>query len=98
MAKPQDKLRLDRMDSETRAHVERALETLPEVPSLSVLHALISTAMNTHPKGVDLWNIGKHLQMKHDGIPWKTEFEVAAGLWHLVRSEILAEREAAQGA
>lgn len=93
MAKPQDKLRMERMSDGERAATERALETLPEVPERAVLSALLGTAMNTRsPPGVDLWEVGKSLQAKHDGIPWKTEYEVAAGLWWLVRSEIIAAR------
>jgi hypothetical protein len=47
------------------------------------------------PPGVDLWKMGKRLQHEHDGIPGKTEFEVAAGLWSLVRNEIIAQRASA---
>ena len=72
--------------------MQRDLDALPVVPSRDTLHALSTVAMNTHIKGVDLWNIGKRLQAKHDGIPWKTECEVAAGLWHVVRNEIIASR------
>lgn len=52
--------------------------------------------MNTHIKGVDFWTIGKRLQITHHQIPFKTEYEVAAGLWYVVRKEILAQREAAE--
>lgn len=93
---PQDKLRLDRLDASRRETVEADLKTLPEVPTYATLSALVNVAMNTHIKGVDLWNIGKHLQMKHHQIPFKTEYEVAAGLWHIVRKEILEQREAAE--
>lgn len=60
-----------------------------EIPTIDIQRDLVSTAMNTRLKGVDFWEIGKQLQAQHlDAIPFKTEYEVAAGYWHWLRGEL----------
>lgn len=76
-----------------------ALITLPEVPSVAALRLLQNAAMNWHRSAgrqdVDLMAIARDLQHRlntdeHRAIPYKTEYEVAAGLWSLIREGLLA--------
>lgn len=69
-----------------------ALVGLPAVPSTVVLAFLMPAAMNS--PGMNLWERGKQLQREHTGqIPFKTEYECAAGLWDLIRAGVLQSRE-----
>lgn len=95
----ENKLTLDEIRREARkqwddAHaLGDALVSLPEVPPTNALRALISAAMNT--RGIDLWAIGKQVQRDHDGVPFKTEYECAVGLWTIIRAAILTAKNAA---
>ena len=82
--------------------LDRALIGLPEVPPIEVLRLLVHGAMNTGKKKLprDLWEIGKKIQEKHNSvtgsetpIPFRTEYECAAGLWHLIRAALIDESE-----
>lgn len=68
-----------------------------EVPPSSYQADLVDESMNTHVEGVDFWAIGKHLQWNHpDGnkIPFKAEYEVAAGYWYWIREQLVSEQAA----
>lgn len=60
----------------------KALRDLPEVPPVIVQRLLSSAA-----KWPDDNNIGKRLQREHgsEAIPYKSEYESGAGLWHRIR-------------
>jgi len=73
--------------------LDQALIDLPEVAPIETLPFFMHAAMHQPKEGPDYWNIGKQLQREHDGIPFKTEYEFAAGLWKIIRDGILASRE-----
>ena len=56
-----------------------------DTPVREVLGSLVNVAMNFRDEEIDLWVIGKQLQREYGVIPFKTEYEVAAGLWQYVR-------------
>lgn len=57
------------------------------VDPVPILRFMVNTSMNWHHKDYDAWAIGKQLQMTLRGkIPYKTELEVSAGLWHLINT------------
>ncbi|HKJ73832.1 MAG TPA: hypothetical protein VKA19_06920, partial [Alphaproteobacteria bacterium] len=63
-------------------------------PDVQALRAILSASMNIRTgKSMDLWTRGKALQRKHGGIPHKSEYETAAGLWSVIRGAILALKE-----
>jgi hypothetical protein len=54
---------------------------------VSILWAMVNTAMNWSHKDYDALEIGKKLQMdreKNYNIPFKAELEVSAGVWSLI--------------
>jgi len=76
--------------------LNRALVDLPEIPDVIVLGMLTNAAMNI--RGIDLWGRGKRMQdgQGYNGpIPYKCEYEHAAGLWEIIRDALLAEKAAA---
>ena len=67
----------------------KAVLKADEIPPGRVQRDLVNTAMNTRVEGVDFWIIGKRLQVQNPGvIPFKTEYEVAAGYWYWLRGEL----------
>lgn len=76
------------------------LAELPDVPDYLTLRHL------AHFGGgfPDMWEIGKAEQREHRGkVPYKTEYEIAQGLWSLIRNALRAhaatlaeEKEGAQ--
>lgn len=66
-----------------------------KIPSAEIQYKLVSAAMNTRIEGVSFWEIGKNLQYQNPGlIPFKAEYEVAAGYWHWLRGELgIGERK-----
>ena len=67
----------------------KAVLKADEIPSERVQRDLVNTAMNTRVEGIDFWDIGKRLQRQNSGkIPFKTEYEVAAGYWYWLRGEL----------
>ena len=76
--------------------LDKALLELPVVPSHEVMRMLIHAAMNSPSPLSNYWETGKKLQQEYPGlIPWKTEYECAAGLWAAMRAGILAQRAGA---
>jgi hypothetical protein len=72
------------------AAFERDLNDLPEVPSMETLRLLSCAGMGTH--NPDCYWVGKQIQRFTEAgksIPWKTEYECAAGLWALIRAGII---------
>jgi hypothetical protein len=67
-----------------------ALRDVPDMIPVRGLWFLASTAMNIHKP--DLMQIGKREQRKRglDAVPPKTELEVAAGLWVIIRDGLRA--------
>ena len=50
-----------------------------------ILRSMVMTSMNWHHADYDCWEIGKsHQRTFRDKIPFKTEYEVSAGLWSLI--------------
>ena len=93
-------LSLDQLRQELRRSFDesialnQALLDLPAVPDAPALRAIQHAAMNTRlPKHMDLWQRGKTLQKEHGGIPFKTEYECAAGLWSILRDAVLAAKQ-----
>ncbi len=76
-----------------------ALNTLPEVPPTRVLwflsHAGRNFGLNGSPAAdFDLMAIARELQAKHNtsdhrAVPYKTELELAAGLWSIIRAALI---------
>jgi hypothetical protein len=66
-----------------------AINTMDEVPSREALWFLIDArAPHAFP---DCWSIGKEMQRRIPGsVPWKTELEIAAGIWTCMREGFLA--------
>lgn len=80
-------------EAEMRYEFNRALIDLPQIPNMAVLQFLMHAAMNS--RGMDFWNRGKELQRDNPNtIPWKTEYECAAGMWDCIRSGLLPEGDA----
>ena len=82
---------LERSFDERNA-LNRDLCDLPVVPSIDTLSTLTHAAMNLRA-GIDLQGIGNRLQRENDGIPYKCEYERAAGLWSVIRDGIIAAME-----
>jgi hypothetical protein len=60
------------------------------IPYHLMPEGFMSFVMNNSPEGVDLYEMGKQLQWHSvDGhkIPWKTEYEIAAGYWQWRKQE-----------
>lgn len=84
--------------------VNQALIDLPEIPPVLVLDFLVHAAMNSG-RYVDLWSIGKEMQQMisvkdnfrnpEHGIPYRTEYECAAGMWSIIRNALLEARKKA---
>lgn len=66
--------------------LRRDLMDLPPVPSSRTLALLAAMRMNAD--GHDLYAIGKRLQREHGGVPFKTEYECAAGRWHVMTAPL----------
>ena len=50
-----------------------------------ILRSMVMTSMNFDHSDFDCWKIGKQMQRTHKNkIPFKTEYEVSAGLWFLI--------------
>jgi len=69
---------------------DKDMANLPEVPSIATMRFLI----NSKPGGVSFhlfWERGKMLQAKHayGTILTKTEYEIAAGIWSLMREGLV---------
>jgi len=64
----------------------KALNELPDVPSINVLLLLSKPAMQV--KGMALWEMGKELQLKYglDLIPPNAELETGAGFWEIIKN------------
>jgi hypothetical protein len=73
--------------------LSEALLELPEVPPIEALMALAHAGMNTHDP--DTMAIGKALQRQvgSGAIPYKTEYEAAAGLWSIIRAALVAAKQ-----
>ncbi len=84
-----DELRREvRRGWDEQAELVKALRDLPEVPSYRVL-LMLSRAAKWPEDG----NRGKRMQGSGvKGIPYKTEAEMGAGLWSLIRAGIQAGR------
>ena len=71
-----------------------ALIDLPEVPPVLVLDMLSDAGARGHlcnpPQ--DFRSMGKALQREHglDAIPPRSEYEAGAGVWHHIRSRLIA--------
>ncbi len=67
-----------------------ALSELPDVPSHEALRALVDYR-GGFP---DMWGIGKREQRQHPWgtVPAKTEYEIAQGLWSIIRDALRAHR------
>jgi hypothetical protein len=69
------------------------MRDLPEVPSISTMRLLSSAAMNVHKP--DLMVEARRLQYEHPSkVPYKSEYERAAGLWSILRNALIAARDA----
>lgn len=66
-----------------------AIRDLPHVPPIEVLKLLRTAAMGCKITGIHA--NGKKLQNEHgvDAIPPTTEYEMAAGLWTIIRAAAL---------
>ena len=65
--------------------LRNALRALPEVPPPLVMKALSSAA--TFPTD---WEIGKKMQREFPGsVPWKTEYQMGAGLYSRIREGLM---------
>jgi hypothetical protein len=97
MSNYEDALSIDELRREVRILWDRELAlnmdllNLPEVPSVETLRALTHAAMSI--RDPDVKSIGVALQKAHKGVPYKTEFECAAGLWSLLRSGMIAAKK-----
>ncbi len=67
-----------------------ALSELPDVPSHLVLRAL-ADFRGGFP---DMWELGKAEQRNHGWqvVPAKTEYEIAQGLWSIIRDALRAHK------
>jgi hypothetical protein len=67
-----------------------AIRDLPDVPGHEALRALVDLG-GSFP---DMWEIGKTEQMKHPwgAVPAKTEYEIAQGLWVIIRDALRAHK------
>jgi len=70
-----------------------ALSELPDVPSHLALRAL-ADYRGGFP---DFWEIGKKEQRQHPWgtVPAKTEYEIAQGLWSIIRDALRAHKASA---
>lgn len=68
--------------------LKHALSELPEVPEPAALRALAH--LNVHDPERRYWEAGTALQQRHRGaVPYKYEYEAAAGLWVYLRLGLL---------
>lgn len=67
-----------------------ALSELPDVPSHEALRVLVDYR-GGFP---DMWEIGKTEQRQHAWgmVPSKTEYEIAQGLWSIIRDALRAHK------
>lgn len=93
------------------AALNDALIDLPEIPSVDVMAALTHAAMNMHRspvKNLPFMEAARKLQSSHPSkidangcifqpVPFKTEYEYAAGLWTFIRNGLLLQEEAING-
>ncbi len=97
MSNYEDTLTIDELRREVRTLWDRELAlnmdllNLPEVPSIETMRALTHAAMGMCDP--DVKPIGCALQRDHKSIPYKTEYECAAGLWSLLRAGVLAAKK-----
>lgn len=72
-----------------------ALSELPDVPSHEVLRALADYRVGFP----DMWEIGITEQRQHPWgvVPAKTEYEIAQGLWSIIRDALRAHKAAREG-
>ena len=86
-----DALKAEARDGwETELAFNNALSELPIVPPFKVLKFL--AGYGGRDNFLHHWEIGKKIQREHEGIPFKTEYECAAGLWSEIRDGLLCVR------